>query len=212
MRLCMEERSQTVIVALYFDDFFIFYNDTCHVEKLKTARCSNIPTKDLGEVSECLCMRVTRTAVSVKLDRRAYCEKLLSKFEMLDCASAKTPIESGLLLRKSKDCPKAIGGLLYLSICTRPDIAYAVNYLSQFNYSYGKDRWHAVLRISGYLKETMEFGINYSKSENDVAGFCDPSFANDLEGRKSESGYVFKLSNGPISWESRKQGVLKRST
>ncbi|XP_064106818.1 uncharacterized protein LOC135215797 [Macrobrachium nipponense] len=148
------------------------------------------------------------TEVNVQLDQRAYCEKWLSKFEMLDCVGAKTPIESGLLLCKSKDCPRdvvyqqGICGLVYLSLCTRPDTVYAMNYLSQFNDSYGKEHWHAVLRIFRYLKGTMEFGINHSKSENDVTGFCDASFANDLEGRKSVSGYVFKLSNGPISWKS----------
>lgn len=168
--------------------------------KLKTVLADNFSTKDLGDVSQCLSMKVTRADCSVKLDQKGYCEKLLSKFNMLECIPAKTPIERGLVLTKGncdKDYPyqEAIGGILYLSLCTRPDIAFAVNYLSQFNNCYGKEHWCAVQRVFKYLKGTMDKGIVYSNDDKDVIGHCDASFANDLESRKSVSGFVFNLSN-----------------
>ena len=136
---------------------------------------------------------------------------------MMDCVSVKTPIENGLMLTKKSECAKdlpyqqAIGGLWYLSLCTRPDIAYAVNYLSQFNNCYGKEHWNAVLRIFKYLNGTLDYGIMYCKSQTDILGSCDASFGN-LEGKKSVSGYVFKMSDGPISWVSKKQELTALSS
>lgn len=207
-----------VIVALYVDDFFIFFNDFSQCDKLKSVLSVNFSTKDLGPVSECLSMKVTKSEYSIKLDQRAYCEKLLTKFGMLNSVPAKTPIEYGLKLEKSDKCDKsipyqeAIGGLLYLSLCTRPDIAYSVNYLSRFCNGYSKEHWKAVQRIFRYLRGTMDYGVKYSESEEDVIGYCDASFGNDCTERKSVSGYAVTLSNGAISWESRKQEVTALSS
>ncbi|KAJ1519127.1 hypothetical protein ONE63_011270 [Megalurothrips usitatus] len=207
-----------VIVALYVDDFFIFFNDSSQCDKLKSVLSVNFSTKDLGPVSECLSMKVTKSEYSIKLDQRAYCEKLLTKFGMLNSVPAKTPIEYGLKLEKSDKCDKsipyqeAIGGLLYLSLCTRPDIAYSVNYLSRFCNGYSKEHWKAVQRIFRYLRGTMDYGVKYSESEEDVIGYCDASFGNDCTERKSVSGYAVTLSNGAISWESRKQEVTALSS
>lgn len=111
-----------------------------------------------------------RTENAIKIDQKGYCEKLFCKFSMMDCVPVKTPIESGLLLNKGK-CNKgipykeAIGGLLYLSLCTRPDIAYAVNYLCQFNNCYGKEHLSAVQRVFKYLRGTIGYGAQYTNDD-----------------------------------------------
>ena len=154
-------------------------------------------------------MKVVKTENGLKLYQKSDCEELLSKFGMLDCVPVKTPIKCDLL---------AIGGLLHLSLCTRPDIAYSVNYLSQFNNSYGKEEWSAVQRVFKFFKGTMDFGVQYTNDELDKIGYCCASFANDLCGRKYVSGYVFcccfflTLCNGAVSLESRKEEVTTLSS
>lgn len=202
-----KDGKKIVIIAVYVDDFFIFFNDKIQVKKLKCILNDNFCTKDLSQVTECLSMKVTITKDYIKLDQKGYCERLLQKFGMMDCVSVKTPMECGLILSKktefAKDIPyqQAVGGLLYLSLCTRPDIAFAVNYLSQFNNCYGKEHWNAVLRIFRYLKGSMDYGIVYSKSDMYLLGYCDAAFAN-LEEIKSVSGYLFKMSYGKAESEN----------
>ncbi|CAH2097204.1 unnamed protein product [Euphydryas editha] len=90
------------------------------------------------------------------------------------------------------NCPyrELIGGLMYLSVCTRPDISYALSQLSQFNTAFTKDHWLAAKRILRYLSD----------------------WANDLTDRKSYSGFVVKLGGSTVNWESRKQRCVALSS
>lgn len=95
---------------------------------------------------------------------------------------------------------------------SRPDISFSVNYLSRFNNNPGKRHWLAAKRILRYLKGTIDDRLTFSKSDHLLRGYSDSDFANDLDERKSVSGYVFKLFGGVISWRSRKQTTISLST
>lgn len=72
-----------------------------------------------------------------------------------------------------------IGSLMYLSVTTRPDIAYAVSYLSQFNLKHSNEHWQAAKRVFRYLKGTSDFGLIYSKTDNcKLVGYVDADWAN----------------------------------
>ena len=67
----------------------------------------------------------------------------------------------------------------------------------------------AVKKIFHYLKDTVNYGLFYKKSERNVlVGFNDSDYASDLEDRKSTYGYVFLLSGIAVSWSSKKQPVV----
>lgn len=75
--------------------------------------------------------------------------------------------------------------------------------------------WHAVQRIFKYLKETRDYGILYQNSSNNkcnLIGYSDSDFASDLDTRRSTSGYIFLLTNGPVTWRSRRQNVVSLNT
>ncbi|UYV65570.1 hypothetical protein LAZ67_3004741 [Cordylochernes scorpioides] len=109
---------------------------------------------------------------------------------------------------------QTIGSLMYLMTGTRPDIAYAVSRVSQFMNNPGPSHWTAVKKIFGYLKATKNIGICFGGSSctTSLIGFSDADFAGDLDTRKSTTGYVFMLNNGPISWCSQKQNCVSLST
>ena len=107
---------------------------------------------------------------------------------------------------------EAIGCLLFLVQGTRPDIAYAVNNVSRFNLNHGKAHWIAVKRIFRYLKGTVNYKLKYSKSEKLLFGYSDADWASDVDKRRSCTGYVFKMSNGPISWSSKCQPTVALSS
>ncbi|XP_068329911.1 uncharacterized protein [Pyrus communis] len=70
----------------------------------------------------------------------------------------------------------------------------------------------AVKRILRYLKGTMDFGISYSKGDFTLHAFSDADWAGDPNDRRSTTGLVVFLGNNPISWSSKKQQTISRSS
>lgn len=96
---------------------------------------------------------------------------------------------------------EAVGSLIFAAIVTRPDIAFAVGVVSRYLDNHGNSHWNAVKRIMRYLKSTSDYEILCGKSKESeiVQGFLDSDFANDIDTRRSMTGYIFKLSNGPVT-------------
>ena len=101
---------------------------------------------------------------------------------------------------------------MYLSVLTRPDISYSLSYLSQFNNNYDKRHWDCAKRILRYLKRTADYSLKYSKNEHELQGFVDSDWGSDSVDRKSYTGFCYRLSNSPVSWESRKQKIVALSS
>lgn len=102
--------------------------------------------------------------------------------------------------------------LLYISLHSRPDITCAVNMLSQFSTDPRKQHYSAALQVVRYLSTTRNAVISYKKTSAPIEGFCDANWAQDVNDRKSQSGFCFILAGGVISWESKKQKVVATSS
>jgi hypothetical protein len=121
---------------------------------------------------------------------------------------------------KNNEYASLIGSLQYLTVATRPDIAYAVNWLASFTANPSFKHYNAAKRVLRYLKGTRNYGITY-RDQNDrligpidsniFYGFSDAAFAN-AEDQKSISGYVFLANMGTITWMSKKQNTIALST
>lgn len=107
---------------------------------------------------------------------------------------------------------KLIGCLMYLAVLTRPDIAYSVSYLSQFNNCYNYTHWTYAKRILRYLLYTKKYCLKYINTDCDLQGFVDSDWASDAIDRKSYTGFCFVLSGSAISWQSRKQRTVSLSS
>jgi hypothetical protein len=85
---------------------------------------------------------------------------------------------------------------------SRPDIAFAVNTVSKFLNNHNDEHWRAVKRIISYVSGTIEYGIEYFCSEKacELIGYSDADYANDIETRRSTTGYLFELANGPHAY------------
>ena len=103
---------------------------------------------------------------------------------------------------------------MFAAIVSRPDIMYAVTVVSRFLANPSKEHWTAVKKIIKYLKNTMNHGIMFDGKYDDLklVGYSDSDYAGDPDSRKSTSGYLFKLANGPVTWMSRRQPVVALST
>ena len=110
---------------------------------------------------------------------------------------------------------QAIGCLTYLSTATRPDISVAVSALSRYMSCPSKAHWTRVKRIIRYLKGTIDFGLKFScvSDENpQVIGYSDADWAGDLDTRRSTSGYVFQIGQSTVSWCSKREATVAKST
>lgn len=213
--------SSKTIVTLYVDDFFVFSNDESETNHLKSMLGKNFVLKDLGIVKECLGMSVNfdKQNGTITLSQERYIDKLLSKFNMADCKLVNTPMEVNLKCKKEDGCnsqnpyQQLIGSLMYLVVLTRPDIAYAVSYLSQFNNCNTEEHWAYAKRILRYLKKTKDLGLKYSKSNNvNIEGYVDADWSNDVNDRRSYSGFCYILSGSVISWSCSKQKCIALSS
>ena len=108
----------------------------------------------------------------------------------------------------------AVGSLMYLATCTRPDIAYAVSVLARFNASPGKAHWQAVKHLFRYLKGTLDLKLTYGPSDDKelFVTYSDADYAGDDDTMRSTGAYVLKMGTGAVDWSSKLQTVVAQST
>ena len=99
---------------------------------------------------------------------------------------------------------------------TRPDIAFAITALSQFSSNYGVKHWTAVKHVLRYLQGTQDYKLTYVHKKTGsgpvLFGYCDSDWGNDVDDRRSYTGYAFLLSGGAVSWQSKKQPTTALSS
>ncbi|KAL4038590.1 hypothetical protein IC575_002212 [Cucumis melo] len=106
----------------------------------------------------------------------------------------------------------AVGSLMYVMLCTRPDICYAVGIVSRYQSNPGLDHWTAVKIILKYLRRTRDYMLVYGAKDLILTGYTDSDFQTDKDSRKSTSASVFTLNGGAVVWRSIKQGCIADST
>lgn len=217
-----------VWLALFIDDCFLFSNNTNLLKKVKIALSNKYDMTDMGDLSSGLNLFITRDRDKkvLTLSQAKYIEKKLQQFNMSYAKPMSTPLEVNCKLECVKDISQeeeemmktipyksAVGALMYLAITSRPDISYAVSMMAQYNSMPRENHWSCVKRILRYLNGTINEGLIYEGDTSlEVVGFCDADWAGDSIKRKSRSGYIFILGNGPISWNSVKQTCIAQSS
>ncbi|CAN6719979.1 unnamed protein product [Malus baccata var. baccata] len=175
--------------------------------------------KDLGSLHYFLGIQITRTYEGLFLSQEKYVKYLLKKTEMFDSKPSATPcLPYNRLLKNDREpfnnptLYRSIVGALQYLVFTRPNIAFSVHQVCQFMQSPMASHYLAVKRILRYLKWTMTHGIRYTKGSLIVRSFSDADWAEDPNDRRSTTGLVVFLGNNPISWASKKQQTVSRSS
>jgi hypothetical protein len=101
---------------------------------------------------------------------------------------------------------------MYLAVCTRPDISYAVGALARYMAKPTLVHWKEAIGVVRYLAGTTDYGITYGMRDDKLIGYCDADYATDTDTRRSTSGYVFTLYGGAITWQSKRQPTVAAST
>ncbi|GJV23341.1 ribonuclease H-like domain-containing protein [Tanacetum coccineum] len=210
-------------LLVYMDDIIITGNNVSEIEKFKVFLKSKFMIKDLGKLKYFLGIEIVDTEKGICLNQRKYTLDLLSDYGMLACKPAKTPLPSKLVISNEAtekdpvldnitDYQKLMSKLIYLTN-TRPDISYAVHCLSQFMHSPLKSHIKTAFQILRYLKGCPGLGIHIVKESGmSLTAFSDANWAKYVVTRKSVTGYCVFLNNSLVSWKSKKQKTLFKSS
>jgi len=190
------------------------------VSALKQHLSSPFHMKDLGHLRYFLGLEVSHTLAGIFLCQKKYAQDLLKDTKMDHCRALKVPLTPNLKLLYNTGQPlnnpnifrRIVGKLTYLSI-TRPDISFAVQFLSQFMSCPTDAHLKEAFHVFRYLRATAEHGVLFSKDSTfQLRAFCDSDWGSCPNSRKSVTGYAILLGKSLISWRSKKQGVVSRST
>ncbi|KAG5861074.1 hypothetical protein JTB14_011699 [Gonioctena quinquepunctata] len=204
-------------LIVFVDDLIITGNQI-ETENVVRDLKGRLNARDMGEVKRFLGMEILKIDKTLEITQRTYIEKVLKEFSMSECKGVSTPMSTGFTIDLSKndtiDVPyrKLIGSLMYLACTSRPDIMYAVSYLSRFLDKPYQDLWTAGKRILRYLKNTIETGLFYKQGEGSLEAFSDADWAGDKSDRKSTSGSIILYVGNPMNWFSKKQSCVALST
>jgi hypothetical protein len=236
-------RSKTgrlMLLFLFVDDFQASYHpeDKAEWYALKAKLVERFNTKDLGESTWILGMRITRDwkARTITLDQEQHITKALKRFGMDQCRAVSTPgVPGGASAESAAEASsdpvdvqlyqEMVGTLMYSAVSCRPDIAHAVQKLSQAMQAPTQQDVLAAKRVFRYLAGAKDIGLVFgsrcgqvldTRGRNpfrlDVCAFADADWANDKTDRKSITGWVAKVNGDPISWASKKQRTVAQST
>ncbi|KAJ9547938.1 hypothetical protein OSB04_020481 [Centaurea solstitialis] len=222
--------SIVTFLVLYVDDILLIGNDVPTLQSVKSWLSKCFQMKDLGEAAYILGIKIYRNRSKrlIGLSQSTYIDKILKRFRMDESKKGYIPMQHGIVLSKTK-CPvssqdqdkmksvpyaSAIGSIMYAMLCTRPDVAYSVSVTSRYQQNPGEPHWVAVKNILKYLRRTKEMFLVFGGSEDEISviGYSDASFQTDRDDFRSQSGYVFTLNGGAISWKSSKQDTIADST
>uniref|UniRef100_H3H922 Uncharacterized protein n=1 Tax=Phytophthora ramorum TaxID=164328 RepID=H3H922_PHYRM len=210
-----------VLVLVYVDDVLITGSSPELIARTKTDLKTRFEMTDSGKCAFVLGIElVDGPDGSVTMCQRRYVDDILKRFAMDECKAVVSPVDMSTRLVPSDAATKvnapfreAVGALMHLMTATRPDIAYAVGYVSRFMENPQEEHWVAVKRIFRYLQGTKTHGICFKPGDKiDFRGYSDADWAGDLADRKSTSGYTFMLMSAPVSWGSKKQSSVSLST
>ncbi|KAH9686538.1 reverse transcriptase Ty1/copia-type domain-containing protein [Citrus sinensis] len=176
--------------------------------------------KDLGTLKYFLGIEVARSKQGIFLNQRKYALDILQDSGQLSTRPSSFPMEQnlklsndqGTLCQNPDQYRRLVGRLIYLTI-TRLEITYAVNILSQFMHTPRRPHYDAALRVLRYIKSSPGAAILLSSTSSlELSAFLDSDWASCPMTRRSTTGNFIMLDNSPISWKTKKQPVVSRSS
>ncbi|SGZ30843.1 BQ5605_C046g12242 [Microbotryum silenes-dioicae] len=222
----IDDRQRPHYIALYVDDLLIVSPHLDEIERVICGLEQRYGVKRLGPAEYILGIQIRRLDDgSIALSQERYIMDVLARFHFDTTTRGTTvPMTPGLSLtaipgqgteRIRSWYLQAIGSLLYISLGTRPDIAFAVSYLSRFANNPGRRHWIAVKHVLRYLRATYRDELLYARGPakvTGVVGYSDANWGACVDTSISTMGYVFYLAGAAVSWSSKRQTRVADST
>ena len=223
-----------VIICVYVDDIAIAASSISLLNKFCVLLHQKFRTNDLGPLEWFLGIRIhtSKDRHTVQLSQCQYINDLIEYVDPIHPINSTSPVPMANHVKLSASMSPStdeekiymgnipyrtvVGKLMYVMVCTRPDIAFAVGCCARFLSNPGREHWNAVVQILKYLKGSADLQLTYRRQSNNpptLQAFSDANWANyDVDTRRSQSGAAFLLAGACIAWFSKLQQSLALST
>lgn len=217
-------------MAIHVDDLFTIGSSKAAIIDFKAQLRTKWTVSDLGAAHFCLgiALECDHTTCTISLSQTALINKIVKQFGLSNAIPISTPMEPGLHLSRKDHAPSSdeerdimaqtpycslVSSIMYLTIGTRPDIAYAVQQLCKFLDCYGHVHWEAGKRVVRYLKGSCDTTLVLGREHTArLLGYMDSDLASCVDTQRSVSGYCCTLGSGIITWSACQQKTVSLST
>ncbi|KAH9076395.1 hypothetical protein Ae201684P_010341 [Aphanomyces euteiches] len=210
-------KGDVVVLCVYVDDFLLAAPTDDIADKLLNE--TKISLKRQGNAEFLLGVKTSRNGNRITLSQTAYISTVLKPFGMDKCAPTQTPEITGTEAEWGEpDSPDAsmetyraiVGSLVYLTTCTRPDLAHAVQRLSRYLHAPKECHMNGAKRVMSYLQRTKDFGLQYGNEQDEIT----------LHGSQTQVGLrnriddqcLAKFGLWAVSWRSTRQRTVATSS
>ncbi|XP_020555067.1 uncharacterized protein LOC110013265 [Sesamum indicum] len=207
-------------LLVYVDDILISGPSMSDIQQVKQHLHELFTIKDIGTAHYFLGLEIARSSDGVFVPQNKYVLDIIQDTGLCHAKSTSTPLphglklvaSSGALLSNPDAYRRLVGRLLYLDF-TRPDISHSVQQLSQFLNHPCESHWKAALHVVRYLKGCPSKGL-FFPSQNSFAlkAYCNADWASCPDSRCSLTGFCIFLGDALVSWKTKKQSTVSRST
>ncbi|KAJ9538099.1 LOW QUALITY PROTEIN: hypothetical protein OSB04_030832 [Centaurea solstitialis] len=211
--------SDTIYLLLYVDDIILTASSPTLISMVISKLSSEFPMSDLGPLSFFLGIAASRSKSGLFLSQSAFAQEILARADMVSCNPCSTPADTKTKLAvDGEPVPdptlyRSLAGALQYLTFTRPDIAYAVQQVCLFMHDPRLPHLNALKRILRYLKGTLSHGLHLKASAVDrLVAYSDADWAGCPNTRRSTSGFCVYLGDNLVSWSSKRQHVVSRSS
>ena len=213
----LHKGGEHLIVWLYVDDIGVICSNDNLLEQFYGDLCKAFRFTKQGNLEWYIGIKITRDKNKVTLDQEKYITECLEDLGLAKINPVTTPGKA-----HPKDQPepcqdpsyyrKLVGKLVYLATCTRPDIAFTVQQLSQNFQNPTMADQEAAIRCWQYIKYTKGHKLCYSGENFSLLTYSDTDWATSKTDRKSIGGFVIMLLGAVVAWRCKKQTVVALST
>jgi hypothetical protein len=217
--------SKLVIVIVYVDDILVIGHASALAlrRRIIEALKSEYSVKEMGPVSRYLGILVKRNHKDgiMVISQRDFAVQVLERFNMKECLPIETPmmVKADIEPRRNdeegtnKPYRSLVGSLMYLTMCTRPDLAHAVGVLSRFLENPAERHWDMGIRVLKYLKGTLDQGLEYKRGQKiTIQGYSDSDWVSDKATGRSTRGFLVYLGENLMNWKSKRHRSVATST
>ncbi|KAL0455649.1 UNVERIFIED_CONTAM: Retrovirus-related Pol polyprotein from transposon RE1 [Sesamum latifolium] len=209
-----------IALLVYVDDVLIICVSQSNITEVKDFLHSAFTIKDLSSTKYFLGLEISRSSSGTSITQHKFIRDIIADTGLQSARAASSPLPPGIKLSAHNSPPlsdaepyrRLVGRLLYLSF-TRPDISFGAQQLSQFVHAPCAVHLDAAMHLVRYLKGCPERGLFFPASNSlSLTAYCDADWASCTDSRRSLTGYCIFLGEALISWKTKKQTTVARST
>ena len=186
-------KTDNVYLLVYVDDISVACKDRASADLVVASLKAAFNVRDLGEATYFIGIKLIRdrSLRALKINQERLASELVSKYGLELGKTKSIPLSTGIKLYHEEDdlldktkfaYAELVGSLLYLAVCTRPDITQSVGALARYMAKPSTTHWQAAKGVLRYIAGTVDYGINFKRSgTSSLQSYCDSDYAGDLD-------------------------------